>query len=105
MEGHKGVILIIFGLSWLLDDMTLSDLANRMEDEIKMNTTEEGELILFRLFFCIFCYQAFCIEVTGSGEGSFNAENNMSIYGPIHIRHWGTIGERVCRQQVWEPVS
>ena len=43
MEGHKGVIIIIFGLSWLLDDMTLSDLANRMADDIKMNTTEEGE--------------------------------------------------------------
>ena len=43
MKGHKGVIIIIFGLSLLLDDITLSDVANQKADEVKMNTTEDGE--------------------------------------------------------------
>ena len=47
MEGHRGVIAVIFGLSRLLCDMTLSDVTNQMPDVRKSNATGEGECIRF----------------------------------------------------------
>ena len=42
MGEYKGIICIVIGLSWLLGDITLSDVANQKGDEEKVNTTDAG---------------------------------------------------------------
>ena len=46
MEGYRGFIFIVIGLSWLLGDIALSDVANQMPDEKENTTDGDGEYYL-----------------------------------------------------------